>query len=193
MPFLHPGNMNVQVIFESPGGRSAQVACGMSAVDFSSETAADIGTAIAESDYVTLVMSAAWHITAIRYSIGTSDPSAPIVFETAADVEGGGSSGGISPNVALLVEKHTALGGRHGRGRSFFPGLTEDAVGPDGNLTGDVAIIQAAGADFWQVVNDAAGSPAPLLLHSLEEPDPTEIVGFVTQTKVATQRRRLRA
>lgn len=97
---------------------------------------------------------------------------------------------GSPPNVAFLVEKNTAAGGRANRGRMFLPGVTESYVTDSG------ALIPAAVAD-WQVALDAwledldtNGSPM-VLLHSASS-DPTTVASLTIDGRVATQRRRLR-
>ena len=106
-------------------------------------------------------------------------------------VEVGGAGGTFaSPNLAYLVEKHTALGGRKGRGRMFLPGVTEGGIGGSGDL--DLTVL----GDFTtNLANwlDALGGVGvePVVLHS-DETAPTPITAFVIDPKVATQRNRLR-
>lgn len=113
-----------------------------------------------------------------------------------ADVTAGGyNTATAPPNVALLVRKNTALGGRRHRGRMYLPGVAEGDVNDDGslesiyhsNVNGQVSAFGAAlvlqGMD-------------PVLLHDQPStgvaPAPTPIDSFQLQTRVATQRRRLR-
>lgn len=96
------------------------------------------------------------------------------------------------PNTALLVQKRTALGGRSGRGRSFWPGLTSTQVVNGAIAPTTVAALDAAFEDFRQ--NFIAGLAIPVLFHDELSPvsTPTPIERFAVQGVAATQRRRLR-
>lgn len=104
---------------------------------------------------------------------------------------GGLSSGeGISPQVATLVKKSTALGGRKGRGRMYIPGTPEsvDAVG--GSL--DSGFVTAVNTCLNDFLDNMAGVSVPLVLLHGDNTTPTPLVSFACQSLVATQRRRIR-
>lgn len=113
----------------------------------------------------------------------------PIQFSPAG-VAGGASAVGIAPNVSALVRKVTAAGGRKNRGRLFLPGMLESNVDPAGTLSPTFQeTLQDAWADFaGQLVLDDMG---PVVLHS-DATAPTPVTSFGVDSKVATQRRRLR-
>lgn len=120
-----------------------------------------------------------------------------------ADTIVSGENTGILPppqNCAWLIQKRTARGGRAGRGRMYLPliNVTEASV----SATGDVLALTVDDMQttFTQWLADCATLQLPLyLLHSESESElpppplpPDAITSLVVQTKIATQRNRLR-
>lgn len=111
-----------------------------------------------------------------------------------------GAMGGafLPNNTALLVRKTTVLGGRRHRGRMFLPPafVAEGNVNPNGVIDGaQVATIQNRLDAFQTDVNSATSIDRLVILHNdtpAPVPDPTSILQLVLDTKVATQRRRMR-
>lgn len=101
------------------------------------------------------------------------------------------AASGTTPQVALLITKMTAIGGRKGRGRFYQPGLAEASVTQDGVIDPDyLAGAQSQYTDF--LARLAGGALRMVLLHGSADDAPNG-VGFLTvQSLVATQRRRLR-
>lgn len=100
------------------------------------------------------------------------------------------SGTGVQPQVSYLIQKITELGGRHGRGRLYWPGCSETFVNNSGVIdTGVQASFQGA-LSTWRVAMATANLPL-VLLHS-DATSPTPITNLNVQTTVATQRRRLR-
>ena len=96
-----------------------------------------------------------------------------------------------APQNAILVQKLTAVGGRRGRGRLFWPGVTEAQLNPDGTLTAAaVTNLQNSFNSFLSGMT-ALGN-FPRLLHTVEGVAPNSITSFSVQSLTATQRRRLR-
>lgn len=126
-----------------------------------------------------------------RIKMGPNDTGANAAF---AGTNGGAiGSAAISPNVAVLVSKNTIFGGRAGRGRFFYPGTTESDTQGDGGV--DAAYLAAAQTAVDGLWTDlTAVSALPSLLHGADSPlsVPTPIGSFTVQSRVATQRRRLR-
>lgn len=95
-------------------------------------------------------------------------------------------------NVALLIQKRTALGGRRNRGRLYVPPVNwdEDTIDNQGNFSS--TFITAAATD-WEFVlsTETAAGRGMYVLHSAPGA-PTEIIDLVPQVLAATQRRRLR-
>lgn len=126
---------------------------------------------------------------AVKFGPNDTGPSG----EFALGTNGGDAGEPDSPNVAVLVKKQTALGGRAGRGRWFIPGIRETRVEPGGHINGDYAEdLQAALENFRAglITDDLRAT----LLHGPDSPitEPTEITSFIVDSTAATQRRRLR-
>lgn len=103
-------------------------------------------------------------------------------------------------NCALLVKKTTLFGGRHNRGRSYWPGLIADTDVSEIGVVGSaqVTAIQTDMDQFLAAVisgNGATTQPIdPVILHDEESPStgPTVIQALVVSNIIATQRRRVR-
>ena len=111
---------------------------------------------------------------------------------TSVAFPGEGSGGDVNPNQAILIRKNTALGGRAGRGRMYWP-VAEDQVITGGTLNSSpdqVAAMDAAMADLLPHLE--AGDHRMMLLHVGSLPVATPVVSLSTQGTTATQRRRLR-
>lgn len=113
------------------------------------------------------------------------------------DSPGGGACAGnaaaVPPQVSVIMNKATALGGRSGRGRMFIPGLPEGLVNPAGVIDGTtIANWNAAAEDFVDALTTAL--LGPVLLHGPDSPltVPTPLTSITTSSKVGTQRDRLR-
>lgn len=107
---------------------------------------------------------------------------------------GGGVSGECSaPNTTFLIRKITASGGRAGRGRMFLPGVAESAVTLGGNVVSPFASDNTSAWNAFRIDMNLADLPI-VLLHGDGSPisTPTEVTSFLCDSKVATQRRRLR-
>lgn len=103
----------------------------------------------------------------------------------------GGDGGQMSPpNLCLLVEKHTDLGGRRGRGRMFLPGVSEPIVDGSGVIAGDYLSDVNGNLGLWQDSLETANLN-PVLFHSTETA-PTPLTSMSLDPKAATQRRRMR-
>lgn len=127
----------------------------------------------------------------VTVKVGTVNPAAPIVF-TFDDSLGGSGSGAISPpSVAMLANKATLLGGRHGRGRLFLPAPPENQVDNVGALDSTFrGNVQTSLDDLMTNIGTQLGGE-PYLLHAESSPAPTLIQSITLQGLVATQRRRL--
>jgi hypothetical protein len=102
----------------------------------------------------------------------------------------GGTGASFPPNAAILVHKLTELGGRKGRGRAYFPGVGESLADNAGLLTTTYRNAFQANMETFLANCDADNLPL-VLLHN-DSTEPTELTGFNTDQKLATQRRRLR-
>lgn len=125
----------------------------------------------------------------VKFGPAETGPSA----EVGTNTPGTNPADGLPPNTAYLIQKQTALGGRAGRGRFFIPAIPENNVAETGLL------VPTALANLTTRVNNfyaalVASDIEPVVLHGPTSPLvlPTPVTAFVTQAKVATQRRRLR-
>jgi len=103
---------------------------------------------------------------------------------------GSGIDPPASPQVSYLVRKVTALGGRANRGRMYLPGVSEDAVQGDGDVDPAALADQQDRADAFFDGADTAGHPLVVLHDGAGTPTPITSLAF--DSRVATQRRRLR-
>jgi hypothetical protein len=99
----------------------------------------------------------------------------------------------LAPNTAILVRLETA-GGRSTRsGRMYIPGVDEDQVTANGEMTsGYVTDVQNAIDDFWDALTAADIIPVVNSKDGAGGYEPQTITGMAVQTLLATQRRRLR-
>jgi len=107
--------------------------------------------------------------------------------------EPGTETADMIPNTCYLIHKNTADGGHAGRGRFYLPGVPESDVLTGGLLvSGRASLMNGFLADF--IADMTAANLPPLVLHNEDSPItvPSLIESFSCDTKVATQRRRLR-
>ncbi len=106
---------------------------------------------------------------------------------------GGVNSLAVSPQVALLVKKVTALGGRANKGRMFIPGIVENWVDGAGVVSPGVqASADTALASFLAAIALSGTMTGMVILHNAVELAPAAVTALKTDGRVATQRRRLR-
>lgn len=155
--------------------------------DTAAEIATFIQTSLASADYLDLLSSSVT-VSAVRVKLGpdSTGPSAE------SPPVGDGTIGGNAapPNLAVLVHKNTSLGGRHGRGRIFQPGLAEASLDANGLLT---SAYRGTCETFWGGFGAGLilASLPPHLLHA-DAVSPTAIDTMTVDIQLATQRRRLR-
>lgn len=111
--------------------------------------------------------------------------------EVSSGVTGNITLDSLPPQVAYLIHKETALGGRQHRGRIYQPGATVGNVLEGGTL--HTAAITALNVGFtgWRV-NLSSNSIPMVVLHSSVGTTPTEVEALQADAICATQRRRLR-
>ena len=97
----------------------------------------------------------------------------------------------LPPNNAVLIRKVTAAGGRTGTGRMYVPAMIETEVDSSGLISGaSQANIQAGATGM---LGDMSTNDIPMyLLHDSALIAPNLVTSLSVQTRVATQRRRLR-
>jgi hypothetical protein len=118
-------------------------------------------------------------------------PQATGPFGLFTDPRAGGQAGDSAPpNVAYLVEKRTALGGRSGRGRMYLPGVNEGRVNDNGTIVSASRTAIQTAIDAWFTALDNGGV-AMYILHNASS-DATIVTSLDVDPVAATQRRRLR-
>lgn len=125
----------------------------------------------------------------VKYGPESTGPSATVAFNSA----GTAGIGAYGANCAWLVHKTTAFGGRAGRGRMYIPGLRETIIEGDGDIDGAARTNMDSDMTAFMTALDAL--PAPMVvLHSEGSPltVPTPVTELVVDSRMATQRRRLR-
>ena len=113
--------------------------------------------------------------------------------EVSATVPGTSGSEPLPPNVSLLVAKNTIAGGRMGKGRLFVPGLPEGST-PGGGLVAATPLAELQGKMNALLTNLRDADIPMVLLHSKEGVIdlPLLVTSLTVQSRMATQRRRLR-
>ena len=114
------------------------------------------------------------------------------VHEKSVSIEGNASSDLAPPNVALLIKKTSNLRGRQHRGRNYWPGFLFDGYIRD---DGTISPVEVAGLDtaFSDFNDELVGlGYFPTILHNDPGTTPTAVTGGGIESRVATQRRRLR-
>lgn len=144
---------------------------------------------ITDVQELTHMMSTDYTAIAIHCAVG-QDGGPPVLVDRALADAGTGSAAACPQNVAVLIKKQTALGGRHGRGRTFWPGIPEGQVNSAGVIGSTALGDWQDAANFLEAFTDPFGPP--VLLHVDASITPTPITGFLVDGRVATQRRRLR-
>lgn len=133
-----------------------------------------------------------WHedisLVEVRVKLGPHD-SGPTGSAFAA-IAGTNTGDGGSPATTTLVKKQTALGGRHGRGRMYFPTPGETPVDAGGILSN--AFRDSRQLDIGAFHLGLVGADLPMVILHNDATDPTLVSGLVLDAKIATQRRRLR-
>ena len=133
-------------------------------------------------------LSSSCTFAAVRVKLGP-DASGPSGEHSVGSV---GTIGGNAapPNVAVLGSKSTPLGGRHGRGRFYWPGVAEASLLSNGTVEG--ALVTGYQVMIDDVLSAMNFVSLPMMLLHADETSPTAITSVAVQTRFATQRRRLR-
>lgn len=133
-----------------------------------------------------LSLNAAMVRTEVQYGPNPTGPT----FTHIETISGGASGSSMTPQVAVLVKKVTALGGRQNRGRLYLPFTSEASIGIGGTL--EAAYYTTVNTEVQAILAAYSGASYPwVLLHTSPSATPTPIVSLELETKCATQRRRL--
>lgn len=163
-----------------------QVGQGMDAED----VAHAVSTSIVEAAIV-LALSNKVAITGVHVKMGPNDVGP--MFDLGVAHQGGDAGQPLPPNTTMLVRKNTAIGGKHGSGRLYIPGITEAASDGTGTLGAESVTYHNGQMADWLEALSSHGIPM-VLLHATEWAAGAEqtVTALTVQSVLATQRRRLR-
>lgn len=152
---------------------------------------------IVHDAFVTSVLGTAARINVGYTYVGTevryNDGSGFVPYAHPAAVVGTRAQAPLPSNCAMLIRKRSAMGGRANQGRMYFPPayLFEGNVDLNGNIDGaDVTAMQVMFNDFMTELN--TGGLYMQIFHTPSLSTPTEVTQLELQSKIATQRRRMR-
>ena len=123
------------------------------------------------------------------------DGGPPASGEYLINSSGGSSSAKLPNNCAVLVRKNTGTGGRRNRGRMYLPAgyIDEGQVDNLGVINGAVVTSMQSQMNAFRTALAGSGEVGvPVILHSELPSTPTVVTSFSVQTRIATQRKRLR-
>lgn len=125
----------------------------------------------------------------VKYGPNDIGPSGIV----AAAIQGSKTGDNVAANTACLVNKNTAFGGRAGKGRMYWPGMSAEDIDDSNLLSSAFATAFATALNNFRTAM-ATADVGLVLLHDAGSPltIPTPITSFTVQRLVATQRRRLR-
>lgn len=190
--FIPPGYGNLQWTFRTINGQDALTAMGVR-LEAADPPTVLAGAVAAFEDNLSAFVQDGWRGEDVRLIVGTSDPSASLVYENGPWEGGSATADGLPPNVSTLIQKKTLLGGRHGRGRMYLPSPTEggvDAYGVFSETQFDALVDAVTG--FGTDLAGVDGVAELVLLHTDDDVEPTDLTGLFPSRSVVTQRRRLR-
>lgn len=146
------------------------------------------------SDLLQIMCSETVQVNNLNIDVG-QDGGPPVVVDSSpTPADAGTQNANCFPqNNAYLIKKRTGVGGRSGRGRMFWPGCAEGNVTSIGVLdTAFREAVQAVIADILATM-PVASVDGYVLLHDEDTvADPTPLTSLLLDTRIATQRRRLR-
>lgn len=188
---IPPGFAQVNLVLGGPAlPRGAQMTYGLYIGAYTSPVAVLAESLVAdwEADLASLYPPTV-QLQGVRVKAGPN-ATGPEAFAGASIA--GTTEGNVEPpNVAIIIRKNTDLGGRHGRGRMFSPGVFENFDVAGGTLTPTEVTRQKTAWDAFFAAQ-ALRTLTPVLLHTATEILPTAVTSISVEALLATQRRRLR-
>jgi hypothetical protein len=184
VPPIPSGNAEVQVVFDLPGQAidDAVIVYGIAT------PAPGLGDAngifIVWRDRVMPILSAEGFLQRVTVTDDTGN-----TYDSVEPPEQGGDGRGTNPpQVAVLVKKLAALGGRHNRGRMYVPLSYNGSFNSDGSMdSGALADYQAAFNDLY---DDHASNGWDIEILHADATTPTAVTALQVSSLIATQRRR---
>lgn len=101
------------------------------------------------------------------------------------------SQSSVSPNVALLVKKRSALGGRMNRGRMFIPWAVREDQLDEGGIIAAADVTTAQNAMNTMLADLTAANVPMHIFHQTALVLAPAVTALIVDPLVATQRRRL--
>jgi hypothetical protein len=145
------------------------------------------------SDNIVSLMNTDYDYIGVRVLHG-QDGADPTLWESETGAKNGDAAGLCLPqNCAILIRKLPVVAARRNRGRMFIPGVPEGDVDNKGVVNLSDRTAWTAGALAFQAdvaALDAAGQLE--VFHSGPPFAPAAVGALVCDTRIATQRRRLR-
>ncbi len=188
---IPPGFAQVNLNFNGTAApRGAQVTFGVDNSSLDSGPAFIATTMLTQwASHMLAQQSSNITLASCRVKLGPNDTGldAVVSLGTAGSV----SAESVEPQVALLVSKVTASGGRQNRGRLFIPGIPDVVFGSNGQVVGSALTAYPPILTDWLADIDTAGFPM-VILHNSVEATPTPVVDLAMQLTCASQRRRIR-
>jgi len=185
MPVPPAGFAQCNVFFNLPGQSTddAQVTFGIQAASYSTTVANNVFGEFVDRMEEVLPTTYAMNRLELR-------DSGNVVFtSTTGPSSGTRAATATSPQVAYLMVKRTALGGRRNRGRMYVPGVAENGVDEAGIVSaGLLNDLNLFGTNF---LSDLGAMDIGMFILHADGGTPTEVTELVATNKVATQRRRL--
>jgi hypothetical protein len=131
-------------------------------------------------------------LSAIRVKLGPNVSGA--LHTRAVSRTGAIAVGAASPQVAKLVRKTSAEGGRWSQGRMYWPGVGETTIDQAGIIDPATLSADQTALTAFRLDLAAAGLPLQIFHATTSSSDrvPTPVNGLILDATVATQRRRLR-
>jgi hypothetical protein len=191
--WIPEGTSQVNLKFTGPSvPQGAQMTFGVaSALENSPvEVANKVASALLASELVKQC-SPTLYLSSILVKMGPNEDGP--MAEVAAQLQGGSDDPSVPPNVAVLVKKNTAMGGRMNQGRLYIPGCPESWVDFGGKLIPNGVTGYQVACD--KLLDELTDLEVPMmLLHGTEHEGwfPLAVTSLSVQSTVATQRRRLR-
>ena len=174
-----------------PTGAECTIGLDLASTSVDPDVLGDTAAGWVDDAGIAAVMSIHVTLSSVLVKFGPNETGPSAV--SAADLDGTYSSSDVTPASSYLIHKNTAFGGRAGRGRMYWPGAVLQEADVTGTFAGTflTAMGTAFGALYTQITGDGF---VPVLLHGegSQLTTPTPLISITADSKIATQRRRLR-
>lgn len=141
--------------------------------------------------FIPAALSSLYSLYGVQVTINRG--SGPMTGQNMTPSPGTGAQEVAPPNVAVLMTKETAEGGRANRGRVYLPNGYTNEVSTNGAGVIDAGFVTSTQTRWTNFIAALVTAGLPMMiLHPADGPEPTPVTGGIVQGLVATQRRRLR-